>query len=140
MKILLKNIPIVKIIFFSTGLILTGLGLIGIIIPGLPTTIFMILAAACFFRSSTTMYDWVINHPLFGDSVLRFRTGQGMAYKAKYTSICVMWFFILTSVGFFLQAYYLWIKLIIVLLGLIGTIFIVKQPTFDKSMLPMVIF
>ena len=93
--------PFTRIIYFSFGLFLTGLGLAGVIIPGLPTTIFMILAAACFFRSSTKMYNWVINHPLFGESVLRFRSGEGMPIKAKYTSIIMMWFFILTSIFFF---------------------------------------
>ena len=122
-----------RVIYFSFGLFLAGLGLVGVIIPGLPTTIFMILAAACFFRSSTKMYNWVINHPLFGESVLRFRTGEGMPIKAKYTSIIMMWFFILISVSIFLQTYIVWIKAMIILLGVIGTIFILKQPTFNKN-------
>jgi len=108
------------------------LGLVGIVIPGLPTTIFMILAAACFFRSSTKMYDWVINHPLFGESVLRFRSGEGIPIKAKYTSIIMMWFFISTSIFFFLHSHALWIKAIITISGFIGTIFILRQPTFKK--------
>ena len=119
-------------IYFSFGLILTGLGLVGVIIPGLPTTIFMILAAACFFRSSTKMYNWVIKHPLFGESVLRFRSGEGMPMKAKYTAIIMMWFFISASIFFFLHSHSLWIKTIITLSGLIGTVFIIKQPTFNK--------
>ena len=121
-----------RMIYFSFGLFLAGLGLIGVVIPGLPTTIFMILAAACFFRSSTKMYYWVINHPLFGESVLRFRSGEGMPMKAKYTSIIMMWFFISTSIFFFLHSHALWIKLIITLSGFLGTIFILRQPTFSK--------
>ena len=121
-----------KIIYFSLGLFLAGLGLAGVIIPGLPTTIFMILAAACFFRSSNKMYDWVINHPLFGESVLRFRSGKGMPLKAKYSAIIIMWFFISVSIFVFLYLHALWIKVIIILSGFIGTIFIIKQPTFSK--------
>ncbi len=124
--------PLPKIIYFSFGLFLTGLGLVGVIIPGLPTTIFMILAAACFFRSSTKMYNWVINHPLFGGSVLRFRSGKGIPIKAKYTSIIMMWFFISTSIFFFLHSHALWLKTIIALSGFIGTVFILRQPTFKK--------
>ena len=116
-----------KIIYFSLGLFLAGLGLAGVIIPGLPTTIFMILAAACFFRSSTKMYDWVINHPLFGASVLRFRSGEGMPLKAKYSAIIIMWFFISVSIFGFLYLHSLWIKAIIILSGFIGTIFIIKH-------------
>jgi uncharacterized membrane protein YbaN (DUF454 family) len=132
MKLIFKQIPFPKMIYFSFGLFLTGLGLIGVIIPGLPTTIFMILAAACFFRSSTKMYNWVIKHPLFGESVLRFRSGEGMPMKAKYTAIIMMWFFISASIFFFLHSHSLWIKTIITLSGLIGTVFIIKQPTFNK--------
>ena len=62
-------------------MVLTGVGMVGIIVPGLPTTIFMILAAGCFFRSSTKMYHWVVSHPLFSDQVLRFREGAGMPKK-----------------------------------------------------------
>ena len=109
------------------------LGLVGIVIPGLPTTIFMILAAACFFRSSTKMYDWVINHPLFGASVLRFRSGKGMPLKAKYSAIIIMWFFISISIFIFLHTHAFWIKAIIIISGLVGTVFILKQPTFSKA-------
>ena len=132
MKLIFKRMLFPKIIYFFFGLFLTGLGLLGVVIPGLPTTIFMILAAACFFRSSTKMYNWVIDHPLFGESVLRFRSGEGMPVKAKYTSIIMMWFFILTSIFFFLHSHALWIKMIITLSGFVGTIFILRQPTFSK--------
>lgn len=127
-----ENNIIIKALYFAAGLFFVLLGLVGIVIPGLPTTIFMILAAACFFRSSTKMYDWVINHPLFGESVLRFRSGEGIPIKAKYTSIIMMWFFISTSIFFFLHSHALWIKAIITISGFIGTIFILKQPTFKK--------
>ncbi len=127
-----ENNIIIKALYFAAGLFFVLLGLFGIVIPGLPTTIFMILAAACFFRSSTKMYDWVINHPLFGESVLRFRSGEGIPIKAKYTSIIMMWFFISTSIFFFLHSHALWIKAIITISGFIGTIFILRQPTFKK--------
>ena len=127
-----ENNIIIKALYFAAGLFFVLLGLVGIVIPGLPTTIFMILAAACFFRSSTKMYDWVINHPLFGESVLRFRSGKGIPIKAKYTSIIMMWFFISTSIFFFLHSHALWIKAIITISGFIGTVFILRQPTFKK--------
>ena len=132
MKILSKNVPILKIIYFFIGLLFTTVGLIGILIPGLPTTIFMILAAACFVRSSQSMYSWLTNHPLFGESVLRYRRGEGMPKQTKYISISMMWFFIFISVFIFLHDFAIWIKMIIILLGLIGTTFIVKQPTYNK--------
>jgi len=79
-------------------MVFTGVGMVGIVVPGLPTTIFMILAAGCFFRSSTKMYHWVIRHPIFGNHVLQFREGKGMPKKAKYYSLATMWAFIFFAV------------------------------------------
>lgn len=132
MKILSKHLPILKVIYFFIGLLFTTVGLIGIMVPGLPTTIFMILAATCFARSSQSMYSWLTNHPLFGESILRYRRGEGMPVKAKYTSISLMWIFIALSVFFFLHQSALWIKITIVLLGLIGTTMIIMQPTYNS--------
>jgi|TARA_B110000914_G_scaffold177570_1_gene159134 uncharacterized membrane protein YbaN (DUF454 family) len=123
---------VIKIAYFSAGILFTGFGIVGIVVPGLPTTIFMIVAAACFFHSSTKMYNWVIHHPLFGQSVLRFREGKGMPKKAKYFSISMMWFFISTSVFIFLYAAASWVKIIIVICGMIGTSYIIKQPTLTR--------
>lgn len=132
MKILSKRLPILRFIYFFIGLLFTALGLIGILIPGLPTTIFMILASACFVRSSKSMYDWLTNHPLFGDSILRYRQGEGMPKQAKYTSISIMWLFIFISVFVFLNHFTIWIKMTIISLGLIGTTMIIIQPTYNK--------
>ena len=113
----------IKIAYFSAGILFTGFGLVGIVVPGLPTTI---------FHSSTRMYNWVVRHPLFGESVMRFREGKGMPKKAKYFSISMMWFFISISVVIFLYTAAPWVKIIIVVCGMIGTSFILKQPTFNK--------
>jgi hypothetical protein len=126
------NIPALRIVWLSIGMVLTGVGMVGIIVPGLPTTIFMILAAGCFFRSSTKMYHWVVSHPLFGDQVLRFREGAGMPKKAKYLSIVTMWAFIMFAVFIGLQNSAAWIKYFIVLSGAMGTLYIISQPNLKK--------
>jgi len=126
------NIPALRIVWLSIGMVLTGVGMVGIIVPGLPTTIFMILAAGCFFRSSTKMYHWVVSHPLFGDQVLRFREGAGMPKKAKYLSIVTMWAFIMFAVFIGLQNSAVWIKYFIVLSGATGTFYIISQPNLKK--------
>ena len=113
-------------------MVLTGVGMVGIIVPGLPTTIFMILAAGCFFRSSTKMYHWVVSHPLFGDQVLRFREGDGMPKKAKYLSIVTMWTFIMFAIFIGLQNSAAWIKYFIALSGATGTFYIISQPNLKK--------
>jgi len=110
----------------------TGIGMVGIIVPGLPTTIFMILAAGCFFRCSTKMYNWVIRHPIFGKHVLQFREGNGMPKKAKYCSLATMWTFITFAVFWGLPYSLVWIKSFIVFSGSVGTFYIIRQPDLEK--------
>ena len=67
-----------RVLWFSLGFISMTLGLIGIPVPGLPTTPFMILAAACFAKSSQSFYDWIINNRIFGEHVKNYREGNGI--------------------------------------------------------------
>ena len=79
----LSKLNIKKIIYMILGIISFSLGAIGIIIPGLPTTPFMILSSILFLRSSDRMYKWLINHPRFGKYVLDFKKGKGITFKTK---------------------------------------------------------
>ena len=79
----LSKLNFKKIIYMILGIISFSLGAIGIIIPGLPTTPFMILSSILFLRSSDRMYKWLINHPRFGKYVLDFKKGKGITFKTK---------------------------------------------------------
>ena len=57
---------LMRIIFICLGSIFVGIGAIGVLVPGLPTTPFMILAAACYIRSSDKLYNWLIKNRIFG--------------------------------------------------------------------------
>ena len=111
------------------GLLLTAIGLIGIVVPGLPTTIFMILAAACYFRSSQGLYNWVINHKYFGSHVKNYREGKGMPLRAKVLSLSMMWIFVLYAIFFALATKLLALKIIVFLAASIGTRTILNLPT-----------
>ena len=111
------------------GLLLTAIGLIGIVVPGLPTTIFMILAAACYFRSSQGLYNWVINHKYFGSHVKNYREGKGMPLRAKVFSLSMMWVFVFYAIFFALATKLLALKIIVFLAALIGTKIIFNLPT-----------
>ena len=78
-----SKLNIKKIIYLVLGIISFCLGVIGIVIPGLPTTPFMILSSILFLRSSDRMYEWLINHPKFGKYVLDFKKGKGINLKIK---------------------------------------------------------
>ena len=72
-----------KIFFVFFGLISFSLGAIGIVIPGLPTTPFMILSSILFLNSSDKLYLWLITHKKFGKYVLDFKQGKGITFKIK---------------------------------------------------------
>ena len=63
------------------GFLFVGLGTIGIYIPGIPTTSFMVLAAVCFAKSDPKMFLWLLNNPLFGHYIRNFIEGKGIPYE-----------------------------------------------------------
>ncbi|MEQ1609968.1 MAG: YbaN family protein [Hyphomonadaceae bacterium] len=76
--------------FFVLGLVFVGMGVVGYILPVMPGTIFLILAAACFARSSRRLEAWVEKHPKFGSTVVNWRRHGAIPRKAKYLSIGMM--------------------------------------------------
>tara|TARA_B100000959_G_scaffold73788_2_gene78380 strand:+ start:2200 stop:2601 length:402 start_codon:yes stop_codon:yes gene_type:complete len=118
-----------RILWLLLGLTFVGVGMIGIVIPGLPTTIFMILAVGCFYRSSQRLYDWVINHKYFGEHVKNYLEGRGMPRKAKLNSFILIWFFVIFSVLFGIPDNMIIFKIITIIAALTGTGFIISLRT-----------
>ena len=77
------KITLRKLIYMIVGSISFLLGAIGIIIPGLPTTPFMILSSILFLKSSDKLYFWLTNHKTFGKYVTDFKEGKGISKKVK---------------------------------------------------------
>ena len=121
-----------RIFWFTLGFISMVLGLIGIPVPGLPTTPFMILAAACFAKSSQRFYDWIINNRLFGSHVKNYREGNGIPKRSKPTILATMWVFVLFAVLIAIPDEVLISKVATVFLAIIGTIFILRIPNVEN--------
>lgn len=81
----------VRTIYTLVGLIALALGIVGIFLPLLPTTPFILLAAFCFMRGSPTMHAWLINHRIFGPYINDFQAGLGIPLRTKYLALTVMW-------------------------------------------------
>ena len=79
-----------RIGWFSLGWLAVALGAVGVVVPGLPTTGFFVLAAACFARSSPRFEQWVLDLPTIGPLVRDHRAGLGMPRRAKVIAITMM--------------------------------------------------
>ena len=88
----------VRYLLQGIGWLSVALGVIGIFLPVLPTTPFLLLAAACFARSSPRFYHWLVDHPRLGPWIGGYLNGKGIPLKGKVYAIGLMWI----SIGFLL--------------------------------------
>ena len=120
---------VIRSFWLLLGLFLSFIGLVGIVVPGLPTTPIMILAAACFFRSSKKLYDWILNNKSFGKHVKNYREGNGMPKRVKNVALIAMWSFVTLSVFFGIPDNLVIIKIITVFAAATGTRIIINLPS-----------
>ena len=81
----------VKIFLAILGCAALALGVVGIFVPLLPTTPFLLLAAALWVRSSPRLYEWLLAHRCFGEYIRNFRENRAIPMRAKVVSIALMW-------------------------------------------------
>ncbi|MBM4279039.1 MAG: DUF454 domain-containing protein [Deltaproteobacteria bacterium] len=109
------------------GTFFVGLGVVGIFLPVLPTTPFLLLAAACYARSSERFYHWLLDHRWFGKYIQTYREGKGIPVKAKALSISLIWLTIFSSVIFIVHP--LIVKVILIVIAMGVTIYLLSLPT-----------
>lgn len=110
-----QKIMIKRYLCITSGIVFLALGIIGIFIPLLPTTPFLLLSAALFFQGSPRLYQWLLNHKQLGPYIRNFREERSIPLRAKILSISLLWITCLHCIFFLLPA--CWMKL---LLGLIA--------------------
>jgi len=116
-----------KLILIFIGLICLSLGIVGYVIPGMPGTIFLIISATLFVRSSDRLYKFVVENKLFGNQVRKFLETGEIPLRAKVMSISSMWGFTIISV---VMAPYGWLfNLSILSLSIVGTWYISSRPS-----------
>ena len=128
---LIKN-KLVRLLFVFIVSIFVGLAVIGIFLPGLPTTPFLILAAYFYIRSSNKLYNWLINNKILGIYIRGYLSGKGMPLRAKIISLILMWIFGTFAVLFGIPDSLIFVKIIVFIILLIGTIFLLRVKTFKK--------
>ena len=126
----MKDIILNKLLVYS-GTFFLVIGIIGIFIPILPTTPFLLLAAACYARGSKKFYNWLINNKLLGEFIKNYRDGRGIPLKVKIISITFLWITITFST--FIIVSNLFIQIILITIAVGVTIHILTIKTKKKE-------
>ncbi len=109
-----------KILFIFLGTLSLAIGIIGIFVPGLPTTAFLLLTAALYMRSSERLYNMLLSNRILGPYIMEFRKNKGMTKRMKIHAIGTMWFMITISCVFFIKS--TTVILVVIGVGMIGTV------------------
>lgn len=119
--------PVLRHVVTAFGWLFFGMGVVGMFLPVWPTTPFMLLAAACFMRSSERLHTWLVNHPKYGQHIRDYLEGRGLQRKTKAVAIGTMWASILLSATLVVPHPEIDVLLVIIAVGV--TIYLVRQPT-----------
>ncbi len=122
----------VQILFLTLGTIFVAVGIIGIFIPVLPTTPFLLLAAVLYAKSSKKFYMWLLNNRICGKFIKDYKEGKGIPLKIKIMTIILLWTAIGSSIVFAINI--LWVKILLVLVAIGVTLHIIRiRPIKDRS-------
>ncbi len=121
-----------KALLIISGFVSLGLGVVGIVVPLLPTTPFLLLAAACFLRSSDRLYNWMLNHRMFGKYLRNYYHHRAIPLKIKIIAITLIWMSIGGSVIFLVK---FWpARVILLLIAILVSLHIARMRTLTKEM------
>ena len=121
----------IRFLWLVLGFASVGLGGVGVVVPGLPTTVFMVIGASCFARSSPRFEKWILDLPGIGSMVGDYRRGLGMPRRAKVLAISMIVVACGISAGLLIKQ--LVIRLVVVAVGLVGVWFVgLHVPTRER--------
>ena len=104
-----------KTLCIVIGSISLALGILGIFLPLLPTTPFLLLTAALYFKGSPRLYNWLLNHQHFGPYIRNFRENKAIPLRAKIISLTLMWGTMSYCIFFLIPL--LWVKILLALIA-----------------------
>jgi len=131
-QIKVEKRKVVRVLLFVVGSISLFFGIIGIFLPLLPTTPFLLLTAACYIRSSERMYYWLLNNRWFGEYIKNYQAGRGIPLKTKIFAISIMWVSILFSIIFVAREIII-MQIALLIIATVVSIHLIRLPTFKKQ-------
>jgi uncharacterized protein len=111
----------------AAGVMCVGLGILGMFLPLLPTTPFLLLSAFCFARGSDRLYQKLLNHRVCGKYINNYRNGVGFTIREKVTALTVLWLSIVNGAWWLGDR--IWMKVLLAAVGCGVTIYLVRIKT-----------
>ena len=118
----------VALVLAGTGFV--GLGILGVFLPVLPTTPFMLLAAACYARASTRFYNGLLNNRAFGPTIREWRRYRSIPYRTKWTAIGLMAVTLTASIVFAVEDP--WLRAALAAFGVLLAVWMARIPSRDR--------
>ncbi len=120
-----------KGLFVTAGSIFLALGCIGIVLPIVPTTPFLLLSAACYYKGSERMHRWMLSNRWFGNYIKNYKEGRGLSLKAKGFTLALLWLVISYSALFVVNVMIIQVVLFAIAVGV--SLHVVTLPTFKQA-------
>lgn len=118
--------PLIRYSLLILGWFSFVCGVIGILLPVVPTSPFLILSAACFLRSSPRFYYWLINHRWFGIYIRYYLDGKGIPRRAKVMILLMLWVMMLSSALLIVKIR--WVSAVMIAIAAAVSLYIIRQP------------
>jgi uncharacterized protein len=112
--------------YLISGFLLVGIGILGIFLPLLPTTIFLILASACFMKSSPRANEWLKSNKYLGPYVKNYQEKTGLTINLKIINIIILWISISISAFYLTEEFYLRLLLAAIAVGVTIHLILIK--------------
>jgi uncharacterized protein len=122
--------PVKKALLVAAGSASLALAVLGVFLPLLPTTPFLLLASACYVRSSERLHGWLMGNRLLGGYIRNFKERRGVPVRAKVLTVVLLWLPLLYSV-YRLELF--WVELLLVLMGLVWTVLILRMKSLREG-------
>jgi len=118
-----------KVVYNVLGVLFLALAILGVFLPLLPTTPFLLLSASLFYKGSDRYYRWLMQHPCLGCYIENYRKHKAIPLGTKIFSVVLLWTSILIAVLFFLEI--CWLKILLLLIALGVSVHILSFKTLD---------
>lgn len=120
----------VRLVFAGLGTLFLLVGIVGVFVPVLPTTPFLLLATACYARSSRRFYNWLMNHRTFGSLIVEWRTYRSIPWRVKLVAVSTLVVTFGSSIIFFVRDGRL--QLALTVFGVSMAVWLYRVPSRDR--------